>query len=360
MKHLSIKVDTNNLNYSSVDGILFNKTQTELIQFPTSRTGSYIIPSSVTSIGSYAFMYCNGLTNVLISPSVTSIGVGAFCHCLGLTSIVVPLSVTSIGIYAFADCSRLVSVTIPSSIISIESWAFSGCTGLRSIYIYKKPPPSLDNSIDVFSLVNETTCTLYVPYGSKTQYATANQWKDFWNIIEMPGIFLSNYSIGMDSDAGTAQISISSSSNWTATSNQTWLAVTPSVGTGTNSLTFTAQENPNKTARSSTVTVSAAGVESQTITVIQEAKSTTGIDQLSKKSEFIVYPNPTTGKIKLVFDEIPLSGISVIINDIVGKNCLKQLIREKESWIDLSGNVRGIYFIKTDQENFKTQKVILK
>ena len=52
--------------------------------------------------------------------------------------------------------------------------------------------------------------------------------------------------------------------------------------------------------------------------------------------------------------------IAVTINDITGKNCLKQLIREKESWIDLSGNTRGIYFIKTDQENFKAQKVILK
>ena len=98
----------------------------------------------------------------------------------------------------------------------------------------------------------------------------------------------------------------------------------------------------------------------QTITVTQEARNTTGIDQLSIKQEFKVYPNPTTGKVLLVFDKVPANGISVTINDITGKNCLKQLIREKESWIDLSGNVPGIYIIRTDQENIKAQKVILK
>ena len=44
-------VDTNNPAYSSVDGVLFNKSQTTLIQCPGAKTGSYTIPNSVTSIG---------------------------------------------------------------------------------------------------------------------------------------------------------------------------------------------------------------------------------------------------------------------------------------------------------------------
>jgi hypothetical protein len=147
---------------------------------------------------------------------------------------------------------------------------------------------------------------------------------------------------------------------WTATSDQTWLAVTPSVGAGTNTLTFTAEENPNKADRSSTVTISATGVESQTITVTQEAKNTTGIDQISINPGFIVYPNPTLGKVLLVFDKLPVNGISITVIEINGKNCLKQLILENEEWIDLSGNAPGIYIIKTDQENMKAQKIILK
>ena len=356
-----INVDVNNLNYSSIDGVLFDEEQTLLIQCPTSKTENYMIPSSVTSIGSYAFNYCIGLKNVTIPSSVTSIGNEAFYRCSGLTTITIPMSVNAIQTNAFAFCSKLTSISIPSSVFSIGSWVFWGCESLLSIYAYSISPVNLNISDQVFNLVNRNTSTLYVTYGSKTLYAGANQWKDFKNIVEMPGFKLSSTTANVQAAQGSiATIDISSDIACTVNSDQTWLAVTPSVGTGTNSLTFTAEENPNKTARSSTVTVSATGVESQTITVTQEAKNTTGIDQLSIKQEFKVYPNPTTGRVLLVFDKVPVDGIFITINDITGKSCFKQLIREKEVWIDLSGNIPGIYIIKTDQENFKAQKVILK
>jgi len=252
-------------------------------------------------------------------------------------------------------------MTIPSSVTTIGMVAFSFCSNLSSIHAYPISPINLNSSVGVFSNIDKYNCTLYVPYGSKAAYQEANQWKDFKNIVEMSGFKLSATTANLKAAKGSiATIDISSDVTYTVNSDQTWLAVTPSVGTATNSLTFTAEENPNKTVRSSTVTVSATGVESQTITVIQEAKNTTGIDQISIKPEFIIYPNPTTGKVLLVFEKVPVNGISIIVNDINGKNCLKQLLSEKESWIDLSGNVPGIYFIKTDQENIKAQKIILK
>ena len=87
----------------------------------TEPTGSLTIPSSVsyggnsysvTSIGSHAFDYCEGLTSVTIGNSVTTIGDCAFERCSGLTSITIPNSVTTIGDWAFNLCSGLTSITI--------------------------------------------------------------------------------------------------------------------------------------------------------------------------------------------------------------------------------------------------------
>ena len=100
----------------------------------------------VTSIGTYAFYGCSGLTDITIPASVTSIESGAFDVCTGLTSITIPNSVTSIGNSAFYGCTRLTSITIPSSVTTIEDQAFLGCSGLTSITI-----PSSVTSIGTYT-----------------------------------------------------------------------------------------------------------------------------------------------------------------------------------------------------------------
>ena len=96
---------------------------------------SITIPNSVTSIGDGAFLGCSSLTSVTIPNSVTSIGDGAFGSCISLTSVTIPNSVTSIGEWAFYYCSSLTSVTIPNSVTSIGNDAFSGCSSLTSVTI---------------------------------------------------------------------------------------------------------------------------------------------------------------------------------------------------------------------------------
>jgi len=96
----AIIVDTNNPAFTSVAGVLFNKNQTKLIQYPASLTGSYVIPDSVSSIGHMAFI-CSRLTSVTIPNGVTNIEDGAFWVCTNLTSITIPKSVTHIGTAAF-------------------------------------------------------------------------------------------------------------------------------------------------------------------------------------------------------------------------------------------------------------------
>ena len=131
----SIIVDKDNPVFSSVDGVLFNKDQTTLIQYPRGRQGAYIIPNSVGTIGNNAFRSSTGLTSITIGSSVTTIGNGAFQNCTGLTSIDIPNSVTSIESFAFSDCIGLTSITIPNSVTTVGNFAFQGCTGLVSVSI---------------------------------------------------------------------------------------------------------------------------------------------------------------------------------------------------------------------------------
>ena len=131
------------------------------------------IPNSVTSIGDGAFAYCSGLTKVIVPDiaawcnisfdgyaanplsyakhiysdenteitdlvipnSVTSIGSYAFYNCSGLTSVTIPNSVKTIGKSAFSRCSSLTSVTIGNSVTSIGSDVFYGCNGLINVNI---------------------------------------------------------------------------------------------------------------------------------------------------------------------------------------------------------------------------------
>ncbi len=84
----TIEVGVGNVNYTVVNGVLFNTEKTLLHNYPASKTGTnYTISDSVTSIGDYAFTSCRSLTSITIPDSVTSIGDGAFQSCSSLTSV---------------------------------------------------------------------------------------------------------------------------------------------------------------------------------------------------------------------------------------------------------------------------------
>ena len=132
----NINVVEENANYSSENGILFNKDKTEIVCYPAGKTDAeYVIPDSVTSIGGYAFYDCTSLTNITIPNSVTSIGIYAFYDCTSLTNITIPNSVTSIGYSAFYRCTSLTNITIPDGVTSIGGSAFEECTSLTSVTI---------------------------------------------------------------------------------------------------------------------------------------------------------------------------------------------------------------------------------
>lgn len=148
----AIIIDADNPNYSSLDGVLFNKDKTVLYTFPTlCSITQYTIPDGVITISSHAFYDCSRLTRVTIPDSVTTIGDYAFSSSR-LFNVTFGSNVTSIGSNAFSDCDSLSSVTIPDSVTAIGDHAFSFCTNLTTL--------TLGNSVRSIGYGAFSKCTL--------------------------------------------------------------------------------------------------------------------------------------------------------------------------------------------------------
>ena len=119
-----LQVDKNNLLYSSVDGILYDKQQKQLIFCPIAKAGKVnSIPESVVEIGDSAFLNCSKITFVSLPESTVSVGQVAFEGCTSLEEVIFPEGLTKISYGAFGDCYNLKSVTLPKTIKTIEGTA---------------------------------------------------------------------------------------------------------------------------------------------------------------------------------------------------------------------------------------------
>ncbi|MDO8951175.1 MAG: leucine-rich repeat protein, partial [Draconibacterium sp.] len=244
-----INVDQNNKHYSSSDGVLFNKDRTNLIQCPVQKSGDYIIPSTVKIIGTGAFNLCNNINSVFIPPSVNKIEGGAFMNCASLRTLVISSTVNYIG-----------------------SQALGYNSGLSSLYCMSSTPVDLSDKWEVFFGSNTTTCILYVPYGSKSLYSTASQWKFFKNIVEMSEFKLSATNVTIKAGQGSsASIDVTTNLAWNLNSDQNWLTINPLSATGKQSITLTAQANQSKSTRTALIKISTNEIPPQIIIVTQEA-----------------------------------------------------------------------------------------
>ena len=153
-----ITVDTRNSFYSSVDGVLFSKSQTTLVQCPEAKSGNYTIPNGVIRIGDGAFSGCARLASVIIANSVTNIGYWAFSDCTNLTSITLPDSITRIGAFAFSGCINLIRVNFQGNVPNFASYLPFNYNG----------PPIFDvfgNNVTVYYLPKTTGWGTTLVYG---------------------------------------------------------------------------------------------------------------------------------------------------------------------------------------------------
>lgn len=132
----SITVDAENVNYTSVDGVLYNKDMTILLAYPNKAGTIYEIPKGTTSVEAYAF-------------------------CLtGIQEVDIPASVTRLGSNALSFCDQLTKITVHGiTPFTLDKGAFSE---------------------DVYS-----KATLYVPKGKKSLYDEAEGWNAFKTIKEL-------------------------------------------------------------------------------------------------------------------------------------------------------------------------------
>lgn len=175
----SIDVDVNNLYYTSIDGVLYNKDVSELIACPILKE-EIIIPDGLQIISPYAFYSCQHLKTVNMPNSIIMIGEKGFWACCNLSTVNFSNNIISIDANAFWECNSLTSVSLPETLIGIEDNAFTGCAKLKVVYIERKTPPSIGTNV----FWRTKNVVIYVPKGCKTSYMNSEGWK-MLNIVEM-------------------------------------------------------------------------------------------------------------------------------------------------------------------------------
>ncbi|MDR0507012.1 MAG: leucine-rich repeat protein [Dysgonamonadaceae bacterium] len=386
----SINVNDNNPNYSSLDGVLFNKDKTTLLCYPGGKTGAYNIPTSVTSIneaaffscrgltdvaipnsvtaiGDYAFSTCSGLTSVTIPNSVDSISDGAFYSCSGLTSVTIPNSVTAIGNYAFryclsltsvtipnsvasigegafASCSGLTSVTIPNSVTAIGNYAFLSCSGLTDVTVNWVAPLSIDSK--VFQYLTLSNITLHIPCDTYNLYATAPVWQDF-NITASAatGITL-NQSTASLSAGSTLQLTATALPSTACNPNVSWQSTDNSVATVADGLVTAVNKG--------VCTIIATTEEGNFMASCNVA--VTGVNGINdvETGKLQLYPNPVREEL-FIKSDLPIKKVEICT--LSGALLIQENnFNEK---LSVSAFLKGIYLIKVyTEKGVVIQKIV--
>ena len=92
------------------------------------------LPTSVSTIGMYAFRYCASLESIVIPETATNIGKGAFWQCTALAEVDLRSKTTELADDLFYGCTSLTEITIPASVSVIGSDTFQN-TGIAAFNV---------------------------------------------------------------------------------------------------------------------------------------------------------------------------------------------------------------------------------
>lgn len=195
----SVNVSPENLEYSSLDGVLFDKNMNELIQYPIGNSrSSYTIPPDVIC-SNYAFAGCGNLVSIDVSRDNMN-----YCSVDGVlfdktrkvliqypignsrTSYSVNDSIHTLGLSSFSNCQNLTSIILGNGLQQIRAASFKECINLSEIYSNADNPPNLEvfDNIGAFDGVRISLVQLHVPSGKKSEYKLTGGWRNFKNIKE--------------------------------------------------------------------------------------------------------------------------------------------------------------------------------
>lgn len=147
----AINVADGNANYSSADGVLFDKDKTKLLVYPQGKTTTaYSVPSTVTEISDSAFSENSNLKSVGIPSSVTKIGRSAFSNCSKLATVRLNSGLKTIDSNAFYN-SAISSITLPDTLETLGGSAFERCLSLVSINIPTSVKTIGDDCFDIYN-----------------------------------------------------------------------------------------------------------------------------------------------------------------------------------------------------------------
>lgn len=177
----SIQVSAANKYFKSIDGVLFNADATKIMWFPLGKDGNYTLPSSVESIGEYAFRNCR-ITSFTMPDNITEIGMGAF-YGSSVETVTLSNNLATIPQATFQQCRKLKCIHIGSETSLIGEYVFDGCP-LSDIYIAAAIPPVCYNATFNSSYPLLKSCTLHVPEPSLARYRAHKKWGNFENITK--------------------------------------------------------------------------------------------------------------------------------------------------------------------------------
>ena len=177
-----INVQAGNSHYSSKDGVLLSGDGKSILWFPMGKEGEYTMPSTVTTVGDYAFRNCR-IETFHFADGLKSIGKYAFYNS-SVKEVSLPSTVKQIPTGLFQKCANLTTVHLGKNTEMLGDYVFDGCP-ITDLYISAPTPPYCSNDTFASSGNNIfSTCRVHVPKDRRIYYRGDMIWAQFRRMVE--------------------------------------------------------------------------------------------------------------------------------------------------------------------------------